>query len=145
MTFRHLVLERLKVTKTQAVARSVLDTVDVRFVAEDFAHAAVFAIDAYVLAERLPPETVRVHRTFRFNVPASGWQQWKADHGANLPGWFLRRWPVRFREHVHDGELTVNLQPFWTFPESTVAVPELGRPLRYIEWDQSEEWTERRG
>ena len=99
------------------------------------------AVDVDV-RHRAAPEIIRERKVFRWNVPASGWQQWKANHGAKLPAWFLRRWPVRFVEHVHTGEVAVRLDRFWTFPESTVRMPELGQPVRLMQWSPSVEWIE---
>jgi hypothetical protein len=142
---REVVLERLRVEHSQAVARSLIESARIEQrprMLYQIADALIIAMSAHVLADRLAPEIIRERKVFRWNVPASGWQQWKANHGAKLPAWFLRRWPVRFVEHVHTGEVAVRLDRFWTFPESTVRMPELGQPVRLMQWSPSVEWIE---
>lgn len=59
--------------------------------------------------------------------PATWWQHLKADH---FPGWFRRRWPVRY----HQTQVDFAYQVFQTFPEADVpAPPEFGKAHHLVE------------
>lgn len=103
----------------------------------------VHRVAAYVLTDKLPPDVVTERGTFRIEVPASPWQQFKATHAAR---WWMRRIvarrPVRMVEHVRTAELAVNLERFHAYPQARMA-RQLGRPTqsfmltREFRWDES--------
>lgn len=102
----------------------------------------VYRVAGHVLADKLPPDVVTERKTFRFEVPASPWQQFKATHSNR---WWMRRIvarrPVRMVEHVHVGELVVSLERFHAYPQAKVA-RQLGEPTRSfmltpeVRWDE---------
>lgn len=94
-----------------------------------------------VLSEQLPTERVTQRRreeveTARF---ASWWDHWKATYRGR---WWMRwrRWSVRQLVDTHEIEAVaaVHLDRFWTFPKAAVSVPELGDPVRVIQWRRAE-------
>ncbi len=102
----------------------------------------VYKLSSHVLTDKLPPETITERKTFRFEVPASPWQQFKATHAHR---WWMRsvvaRRPVRMVEHLRIGELVVNLERFHAYPQAKVA-KQLGQArqgfnlTREVRWDE---------
>lgn len=101
----------------------------------------LFELSTSVLSERLPTERVtRTHReqieTARF---ATWWDHWKATYRGR---WWMRwrRWSVRQLVDVHEVEAVaaVDLDRHWTFPRAAIPVPELGEPVRVIQWEAAE-------
>ena len=101
----------------------------------------MFELSTAVLSERLPTEQVTRRRretieTARF---ATWWDHWKATYRGR---WWMRwrRWSVRQLVDTHEIEAVaaVNLDRHWTFPRAAVAVPELGEPVRVIQWTSAE-------
>lgn len=103
----------------------------------------VHRVASHVLADKLPPDVVTERGTFRFEIPASPWQQFKATHSDR---WWMRRLvarrPVRMVEHVRTGELIVNLERFHAYPQARMT-RQLGRSTqsfmlaREVRWDES--------
>jgi hypothetical protein len=88
----------------------------------------VHKLTAYVLADHLVSDTYETRVRVPFEVPASWWQHFKRDH---LPT-IAKRWPVKTRTIATWRDVTVTFDRYATYPEATIALPELGRH-RYVE------------
>lgn len=98
---------------------------------------------ASVLAEKLPPERVAEQKTFTFSVPASPWQQFKSSHAESWwLRWLVRRRPAAMVTHGFVGELTVDLDRYWAYPEARVARG-MGTPVRVAMFNQTAAWETR--
>lgn len=107
-------------TLTMAARRAKFDLV------RHDAERAVFDLNSYVLAEHLAPEVYTA--TERIEFPATPWQHFKERHeGTRWLGWLVRRRPVQYDEHPV--MVKVHLDRKRVYPEATVEVPELGRPV----------------
>ena len=96
------------------------------FVSEQFRQYAIeFATS--VLARR----QIGDKQELAVRHPATWWQHFKFSH---LPGWWTRRWPVRW----HTTSATVNFTRYDTYPGADVPLPQdFGLPVQYdtIVWD----------
>jgi hypothetical protein len=85
-------------------------------------------LTAYVLADHLVSDTYTTTVEVPVEEPTSWFQLFKREH---LPT-IARRWPVKTRTVVHRREVTVAFDRYATYPEASIAIPELGRH-RYVE------------
>ena len=123
-----VLLTQRKVVSRQVISRRDLDlvAVPVEVVTEQVAEGLMVALKTHVLTEQLAPESFA--HTFTTSFPASPWQFFKQNHAASRwLGWYVRRWPVALRPVDHS--FTVKIEREFAYPESKLAVPELGRPV----------------
>lgn len=101
----------------------------------------VHAITAKVMAEKLVGETVAAE-TF---VPKSWWQHFKLTNcyrglsRDRIMRYCAKRWPVQMEKRV----VTVRFHRYALFPESTLKVPELGKPVIFEQWGEPDWRVER--
>lgn len=137
-------LEKLKVAAQAAIPRGVMELEAERIgILDDLFRSLVYRLKGYVLAERLPPETVSDSRDVTFDVPASWWQHWKQSHAAAwYARWLVKRRPVKHHRVVKRVALTVDLERYRTYPEARVSLPAdtWGQVVRVAQWTDT--WRE---
>lgn len=117
-------LAKVKRVVATHLGPSVASTLDVSLERTLVGTLAV-RLTAEVLTDQLPPKTVEQTRVVEFETPATWWQHWKLDHATSwYAGWLVRRRPVRMRRENRALTLSVNLERFRHYPQSTVVVPE---------------------
>jgi hypothetical protein len=83
------VLQKTKFAAQMMVSQEVLETIAIEGFADPFADGFVMQLRLNVLGDRI----LRRDQEATVQFPANPWQHLK-DRFA--PGWFLRRWPVRY-------------------------------------------------
>lgn len=136
-------LERRRYGVSDSVGISVLQSI--RFAKEfeqDIFERMVYKLEAEVLAEKLPPETINESRIAVWDFPRSSWQHFKLEHSESWwLGWLVRRRPVQCQVHDKQVTLTVNLERYRTFPQANVNYPpELGPYVQVAYLNKS--WSE---
>ncbi|GAA3751839.1 hypothetical protein [Micromonospora maritima] len=101
----------------------------------------MFELSTAVLSERLPTE--RVTRTRREQIETARFATWWDHFKATYRGrWWMRwrRWAVRQLVDTHEIEAVaaVDLDRHWTFPRAAIAAPELGDPVRVMQWSNAQ-------
>ncbi len=107
----------------------------------------VLELRARVLAEQLPPQTIR--HTVRVTVDdprfATWWDAFKATYRER---WWMRwrSWEIR---HVKtpvavERQVVVNVRDHWTYPRAAIQLPESqwGRPVMVATCDAVDFWTD---
>lgn len=124
-------LEQRKVGIALCVDRSRLD---VR-IAEHTAHELWAGLSAYVLSDHLIGDTkqVKLPASLAVQFPATPWQHFKQSYCLR---WWMRPWvrylnPVRTETHKARGVAcgSVTFDRYATYPESTIQIADLGRPV----------------
>lgn len=119
-----IVLDRLRVGAQTSVGRDAVLRVQENY--QDFLGGLMFRLESEVLAERLVGGKYAGygHRDF----PTSPWQFFKQRHADS---WWLRwlvvRRPVMTERHTIKAE--VEVEAHRTYPESRIAIPDMGRPV----------------
>jgi hypothetical protein len=133
-------LERLR-TAVQVITggrlgESVGNSVYISHLADTLA----YNVEACVLAERLPPKRVADVKRVEVRYP-DGW--WETLRHTYRQRWWMRWWvarrPVRWHVETRTAYLVVELDRFWTYPRASIALPELGEPVRVAQWHRSVE------
>lgn len=135
-------LQQLQLTLQRAVSQRAgvgLLIGDMKVLRDPDMSPASFAVEigAFVLAEQLPPARVEDVQRIEVQVPDGWWETFRHEYRGR---WWMRRWvarrPVRLRSEVRVARLTVDLRRYWTFPRSQITLPELGKPVRVVQWEQ---------
>lgn len=120
---QQIVLERLKVGLQHRVGRHMLESMRPEFVVDHLSGDLTARLEAYVLAEKLPPVELTGREFLTFMSPASPFQHWKRKHEAAWwLAWFVRRWPVREDATTRTVTMTVDLTRYRSYPEADYAV-----------------------
>jgi hypothetical protein len=126
-------LEQRKVGTTIAVTRQASLRVD----PDDLLDQLRVRLESYVMAEKLVGDTKDVSGSIPF--PTSPWQFFKQRHsGSWWLRWLVTRRPVRVERHRW--EASVTFERYANYPESTLRVPELGRPVIFEQFTQPWPW-----
>jgi hypothetical protein len=113
-------LERLKVGMAGRIHPSILSTAEVEYTTKNL----LLQIHAYILADRLPPESVTERARVSFAHPLSPFQHWKHKHQYSWwLRWFVRRWPVTLAHEIRVVELEVILERYRTYPAANFDAP----------------------
>lgn len=130
-------LEAVKVAITKMdhpLGDSVVGNLNYEYRPEQMAHE----VSTYVLAERLPPEHVVDEKRLEVRYPDGWWEMFRHTYGDRWwMRWHVARRPVRWHAEVRHARLKVDLRRFWTFPQASIAIPELGRPVAVAQWDST--------
>lgn len=125
-------LEQKKVAANLLVTREA----SLRVRPDDITDNLVVQLESYVLAEKLVGDTKEVSGAIPF--PTSPWQFFKHRHaGSWWLRWLVERRPVRTENHRW--ETSVTFERYNHYPESTLRVPELGRPVMFEQFTRP--WT----
>lgn len=117
-------LEPLRVGET---FRSKLTTEVDPFIELEY-NRRVHRIESFVLAEKLAEDAYSNFVTLM--MPKTVWEHFKASHGASWwLGWLVRRRPVQYTKFTT--ELIVKVKRYASYPEADIALPGLGRPVRW--------------
>lgn len=133
-----VILDRLKFASQTRISHQVMQSAKLHAWEDIATRQLVLALEAEVLAEKLVSETIAA----KTKVPASWWQHFKMTNCyiglGNDPvmRWFERKWPVKYV----DREVKVTFTRYAKFPEATIKVPELGRPIIFEQWSEPR-WT----
>lgn len=127
-SFETVLLERLRVGVQQAVSGELAHSVEVEAYADHITNSMIYQLTAHVLAERLPTETDRQAIPLSYDVPATWWQHWKADHPRAAKR--LRLKPVRMETHTRTVHTAVDISRYWTYPEAKRLHTDFGGPYR---------------
>ncbi len=118
----------VRVALSQRLGKSIADSAEVRWIAEE----AAYSIEAVVLAEALPPQFEEAVQLVTVEYP-DGW--WEAFRHEYRDRWWMRRSvarrPVRMHVERRMASLRVDLRRYQTFPRASVALPDgrLGEPV----------------
>lgn len=133
--------EWLKVGVTNAVSAELAASLKFETLRDEVCDQIIYRLTAQVLADQLPPERVERSSSATFDVPASWWQAWKAEHPGLWRGWLRRRWPALTAEHTRTMTLSVDLRRYRVYPEQTAVLPQyFGRPVLVATSDTSVRW-----
>lgn len=134
--YTEVLLERLKVGLRADIGAHTLDSLAANMVQDPFLDRCALQLRAYVLAERLPPETITQHVPVIWIKPATWRDHWKLAHGHRWwVHWWVRRRPARTVELRQTAGVTVNLQRYITYPKANLVTrgPEWA-PVRVATW-----------
>jgi hypothetical protein len=137
MSVNEIELHFKRYVQHTAMDRDIYYELDARVI-EQIWGDLLFGLQARLLTDQLPPETVSQRKWVPFKVPASTWQMWKKQHADS---WYARRlvnrWPVRYDGSGAWAECTLSLERFLAYPESRVRTQ--GQAVRM--YDTSTNWT----
>lgn len=121
-TAQRVLLDVKRYTTSRYVSEAVSESMTVDYYRHTLDRMAL-DLSMKVLGKDLPPDVDTVTKTVRFEVPASWWQQWKAEHlGSRLWGWLAGRRPVLTRAVAQDVTLTARWTRTLTLPQADIAL-----------------------
>lgn len=86
------------------------------------------SLEAYVLSDKLADDTYT--QTKRYSTPKTWWDMFKLTYQLTWwLGWFVDKFPVKYE--YHDFSVGVQVERFAQYPEADIALPSLGRPVKY--------------
>lgn len=133
-------LEWIKAAAQAAVSAEFAASIDAKLVHQTW-YRLVHQLTARVLADQLPPEQATTTKVFTFEIPATWWQAFKADHADSWwLAWLVSRRPVRTRVYRREGRLDIELRRYWSWPKAKVLPSEWGSPVRVSTLDQVVTW-----
>lgn len=126
LQFEKVVLEQMRVAASTSVARPVLEQATLNSWVDPLVDSLVARLESYVLADKTVGDSLSVALVLTF--PTSPWQFFKQRHAESWwLGWLVRRRPVRTERHADTRVVT--FERYNTYPEATIRVRELGRPV----------------
>lgn len=127
-TFRRVVLDLVKVQTSHRISRAVADSARLELARDPLTRGLVADLTAYVLADHLPPVSVRETADVDMVRPATWWDHAKLTYAPRWwAGWWVRRHPARIVTVPHRLTVVVDLHRFRTYPQADVDLsPELG-------------------
>lgn len=142
LAMQQVALTRLKIAIRQhlsAEMATMASTAELNtWIAEDLARNLVFELRAHVLAEQLPPQTIRHRVRVTTTDPrhATWWDAYKDTHRRR---WWMRwrHWKVSYVDTPVTVEraIEVNVRDHWTYPRAAIRLPEeWGRPVMVATW-----------
>lgn len=149
---QQVALTQLKLAARHYLSRemaTLASTVQLNAMVDDMTDHLVFELRARVLAEQLPPQTIRHHVRVTVDDPrfATWWDTFKAT--------YQKRWWMRWRTWTINyiktpvtvaRSVEVNVRDHWTYPRAAIALPDqFGRPVMVATWTASDFplWTDR--
>lgn len=104
----------------------------------------ILQMEAFVLRETLPPETVKQQYTLSTpSVPVTWWDHFKVDK-AKQDRWYWR-WlgklkAPQFAVEVKTVELSVDLRRYWAYPEAQPVPAQYGRAYKQCNYETRLIW-----
>lgn len=148
-SMQQVTLGRLKLACTTHLSRemaTLASTAELELMVDELTHNLVYRLRAQVLAEQLPPQTIKHIIRVTQDDPrhATWWDAFKAT--------YQQRWWMRWRSwtvnHVQTNvtvnrTVEVNVRNNWTYPRAAIRLPdEFGRPVMVATWTARDYWRE---